>query len=161
MSSPGTFSTITPYASATLDATTQHSHGNPNRSDRIAIIGLTIGHVHTNTRKPISSPATMANTIHRRMSDRTVVIAIAISCTAIFLIFLAASLFCSWRSRPKSPAGNRANDHEDSDPESEIELGVIPDGALNHPLVRANNSAGHEIYPAFKSTRERHAQVQN
>ncbi|KAJ0137975.1 hypothetical protein HZ326_18835 [Fusarium oxysporum f. sp. albedinis] len=28
---------------ATLDASTQHYHGNPSRSDKIAIIGLTVG----------------------------------------------------------------------------------------------------------------------
>ncbi|KAF4336444.1 hypothetical protein FBEOM_9652 [Fusarium beomiforme] len=157
MSSSSTFSTITPYATGTLDstaqhtldATTEHSHGNPNTSDKIAIIGITVGMA--------INLATMTNTIHRRMSDSSAVIAIAVTCTAIFLIFLAAALFCNWRSRPKSPSGTRAHDHEDSDANSEVELGAIPDGALNHPLVHANNGAGHEIYPAFESTRERHA----
>src|SRR6478735_190990 len=106
------------------------------------------------------STATMTNTIHRRMSDRSVIIAIAISCTAVVVIFLAAVLFCSWRSRPKSPTGTRGREHDDSDVNSDIELDVMPDGALNHPLVRGSNGAGH-VYPVFELPRERHAHAQN
>ncbi|KAF5558382.1 hypothetical protein FMEXI_356 [Fusarium mexicanum] len=101
----------------------------------------------------------MTNTMHRRMSDTSVVIAIAISCTAIVVIFLAAVSFCNWRSRPKSPTGNRGRDHDDSDANSDIELDAMPDGALNHPLVRGSNGAGH-VYPVFKATREHHAHAQ-
>ncbi|KAM0075414.1 hypothetical protein ACKRZS_012503 [Fusarium odoratissimum] len=94
----------------------------------------------------------MTNTIHRRMSDRSVIIAIAISCTAVVVIFLAAVLFCSWRSRPKSPTGTRGREHDDSD--------AMPDGALNHPLVHGSNGAGH-VYPVFELPRERHAHARN
>ncbi|RBQ80208.1 hypothetical protein FVER14953_06681 [Fusarium verticillioides] len=99
----------------------------------------------------------MTSTIHRRMSDTSVVIAIAISCTAIVVIFLAAVFFCNWRSRPKSPTDTRGRDHDDSDANSDIELDAMPDGALNHPLVLGSNGAGH-VYPVFEATRERHAQ---
>ncbi|KAF5552490.1 hypothetical protein FNAPI_7079 [Fusarium napiforme] len=98
----------------------------------------------------------MTNTIHRRMSDTSVVIAIAISCTTIVVIFLAAVSFCNWRSRPKSPTGTRGRDHDDSDANSDIELDAMPDGALNHPLVRGSNGAGH-VYPVFEAT-QTHAQ---
>ncbi|KAM5509027.1 hypothetical protein FOXYSP1_11993 [Fusarium oxysporum f. sp. phaseoli] len=175
---------------ATLDALTQHYHGNPSRSDKIAIIGLTYlahrqqkkeqrkevqeratraarlnlaadrGMLPHKSQAPISSTATMTNTIHRRMSDRSVIIAIAISCTAVVVIFLAAVLFCSWRSRPKSPTGTRGREHDDSDANSDIELDAMPDGALNHPLVRGSNGAGH-VYPVFELPRERHAHAQN
>ncbi|KAJ4216914.1 hypothetical protein NW760_013531 [Fusarium oxysporum] len=40
MASPSSFITIA-SPTATLDALTQHYHGNPSRSDKIAIIGLT------------------------------------------------------------------------------------------------------------------------
>ncbi|KAL5613220.1 hypothetical protein FOVSG1_002283 [Fusarium oxysporum f. sp. vasinfectum] len=102
----------------------------------------------------------MTNTIHRRMSDRSVIIAIAISCTAVVVIFLAAVLFCSWRSRPRSPTGTRGREHDDSDANSDIELDAMPDGALNHPLVRGSNGAGH-VYPVFELPRECHAHAQN
>ncbi|KAI1020220.1 hypothetical protein LB503_006153 [Fusarium chuoi] len=105
------------------------------------------------------STATMT-TIHRRMSDTSVVIAIAISCAAIVVIFFAAICFCHWRSRPKSPTGTRSRDHDDSDANSDVEMGAMPDDALNHPLVRGNNGAGH-VYPVFEATRERHAHAQN
>ncbi|KAJ4096103.1 hypothetical protein NW769_011711 [Fusarium oxysporum] len=42
MASPSSFITIA-SPTATLDALTQHYHGNPSRSDKIAIIGLTVG----------------------------------------------------------------------------------------------------------------------
>ncbi|KAF5562625.1 hypothetical protein FPHYL_5609 [Fusarium phyllophilum] len=102
----------------------------------------------------------MTNTIHRRMSDTSVVIAIAISCIIIVVIFLAAVSFCNWRSRPKSPTGTRGRDHDDSDANSDIELDAMPDGALNHPLVRGSNGAGH-VYPVFQATGERHGHAQN
>jgi len=98
-------------------------------------------------------------TIHRRMSDASVVIAIAISCTAIVAIFFAAVCFCHWRSRPKSPTGTRSRDHDDSDANSDVGLDAMPD-TLNHPLVRGNNGVGH-VYPVFEATRERPAHVQN
>ncbi|KAF5595551.1 hypothetical protein FPANT_4619 [Fusarium pseudoanthophilum] len=102
----------------------------------------------------------MTNTIHRRMSDTSVVIAIAISCTAIVVIFLAAVSFCNWRSRPKSPTGARGRDHGDSDANSDVELDAMPDGALNHPLLRGSNGAGH-VYPVFEATRESQTHAQN
>ncbi|KAL9565801.1 hypothetical protein ACKAV7_009983 [Fusarium commune] len=102
----------------------------------------------------------MTNTIQRRMSDRSVIIAIAISCTAVVVIFLAAVLFCNWRSRPKSPTGTRGRDHDGSDANSDIELDAMPDGALNHPLVPGSNGAGY-VYPAFELTRERRAHAQS
>ncbi|KAF4949562.1 hypothetical protein FGADI_8860 [Fusarium gaditjirri] len=42
MASPSTFVTIA-SPTATLDAPTQHSQGKPSHSDKIAIIGLTVG----------------------------------------------------------------------------------------------------------------------
>ncbi|RKL46761.1 hypothetical protein BFJ72_g2501 [Fusarium proliferatum] len=46
MASPSTLMTVTsPTATATLDALTQHYHGKPNHSDKIVIIGLTVGMV--------------------------------------------------------------------------------------------------------------------
>ncbi|RBR13075.1 hypothetical protein FVER53590_06681 [Fusarium verticillioides] len=221
-SPPSTLMTIT-SPTTTLDALTQHDHGKPSHSDKIAIIGLTVGmallfllfiapccclqylahrqqkkeqnkearirvyvilvspnlptRIHPSlgehlqaisvaVKNPLetltnnvksSSTATMTSTIHRRMSDTSVVIAIAISCTAIVVIFLAAVFFCNWRSRPKSPTDTRGRDHDDSDANSDIELDAMPDGALNHPLVLGSNGAGH-VYPVFEATRERHAQ---
>jgi hypothetical protein len=43
MSSPSTFTTITSPAAPTFDASTQHYQSNPSHSDKMAIIGLTIG----------------------------------------------------------------------------------------------------------------------
>ncbi|SCV53856.1 uncharacterized protein FFB14_13350 [Fusarium fujikuroi] len=186
MASPSTLMTVTSptataTATATLDALTQHYHGKPNHSDKIVIIGLTVGMValfllfiapcccmqylaHRQQRKEkkanACSTATMTNTIHRRMSDTSVVIAIAVSCAAIVVIFFAAICFCHWRSRPKSPTGTRSRDHDDSDANSNVEMDAIPDGSLNHPLVRGRNGAGH-VYPVFEATRERHAHAQN
>ncbi|KAF5707116.1 hypothetical protein FMUND_11300 [Fusarium mundagurra] len=197
MASSTTLTTVT-SPTTTLDALTQHDHGKPSHSDKIAIIGLTVGmallfllfiapccclqylahrqqkkeqNAEARIRHPngsqesstgladnikSSSTATMTNTIHRRMSDTSVVIAIAISCTVIVVIFLSAVSFCNWRSRPKSPS-TRGREHDDSDANSDIELDAMPDGALNHPLVRGSNGAGH-VYPVFEATRERHAQ---
>ncbi|KAF5628753.1 hypothetical protein F25303_10386 [Fusarium sp. NRRL 25303] len=48
MASPDTLMTVTSptaTATATLDALTQHYHGKPNHSDKIVIIGLTVGMV--------------------------------------------------------------------------------------------------------------------
>ncbi|KAI1020221.1 hypothetical protein LB503_006152 [Fusarium chuoi] len=53
MASPSTLMTVTSpttatataTATATLDALTQHYHGKPNHSDKIVIIGLTVGMV--------------------------------------------------------------------------------------------------------------------
>ncbi|KAF5644549.1 hypothetical protein F52700_2551 [Fusarium sp. NRRL 52700] len=202
MASPSTLMTVT-SPTATLDVPAQHYDSKPSHSDKIVIIGLTVGMValfllfiapcccmqylaHRQQRKekkanailanhvsPLgeSSPylasqltsqstTTMTNTIHRRMSDTSVVIAIAISCTVIVVIFLGAVSLCNWRSRPKSPTGTRGHGHEDSDANSDVEMSAMPGGALNHPLVQGRNGAGH-VYPVFEATRERPAHAQN
>ncbi|KAF5714569.1 hypothetical protein FGLOB1_3421 [Fusarium globosum] len=158
MASPSTLMTVTsPTATATLDALTQHYHGKPNHSDKIVIIGLTVGMVALFLL--FIAPCCCMH--HPSgMSDTSVVIAIAVSCAALVVIFFAAICFCHWRSRPKSPTGTSSRDHDDSDANSDVEMDAIPDDALNHPLVRGSNGAGH-VYPVFEATRERHAHAQN
>ncbi|KAF4490228.1 hypothetical protein FAGAP_10990 [Fusarium agapanthi] len=177
MASPSTLMTVI-SPTTTLHVPAQHYDGKPSHSDKLVIIGLTVGMAvgwireievvwgwfplgksspYLASQLTSQSTTTMTNTIRRRMSDTSVVIAIAISCTAIVVIFLAAVCVCNWRSRPRSPTGNRGRDQDDSDANSDIELDAMPDGALNHPLVRGSNGAGH-VYPVFEATREHHAQ---
>ncbi|KAF4451484.1 hypothetical protein F53441_5576 [Fusarium austroafricanum] len=95
------------------------------------------------------------NTLHNRMTDKHVVVTIAIACVTIFLIFLAGALYCTWRDRSKARSNTRGRERGDSPTDSEVGYENIrgPDGADNGPE--------HEMHPLTASTRERHGHAHN